>query len=213
MNELRRLTREYFSKDTVSVGKDLLGKYLVRKTEKGKMVGKIIEVEAYLGSKDKACHCYNYKKTEKTKIMYMKPGTLYIYYIYGTYFCLNVITEPEGFPCAVFIRNLYPIEGIELMKSNRNVKVGKNYRNLMDGPSKLCMAMKISKEKFNGKDSCAENSELFFTEGEKIDDKKILLGKRIGIDYAEEDKDRLLRFSLDEIKNPNLGFNPRVMTR
>ncbi|MHA1193624.1 MAG: DNA-3-methyladenine glycosylase [Promethearchaeota archaeon] len=196
MNELRRLTREYFSRDTVLVGKDLLGKYLVRKTPKGRMIGKVIEVESYLGPKDKASHCYNYKKTEKTKIMYMKPGTLYVYYIYGTYFCLNVITEPEGFPCSIFIRNLYPIEGIDLMKYNRSVKVGKNYKNLVDGPSKLCIAMKITKEKFNGKDSCAENSELFFTEGEKIEDKKILYEKRIGINYAEEDKDRLLRFTL-----------------
>lgn len=196
MNELRKLTREYFSRDTESVGKDLLGRYLVRKTSEGRMIGKIIEVETYLGPKDKACHCYNYKKTEKTKIMYMKPGTLYVYYIYGTYFCLNVITEQEGFPCAVFIRNLYPIDGIELMRENRNVKVGKNYKNLVDGPSKLCMAMNITKEQFNGKDSCAKNSELFFTEGEMIEDKKILLGKRIGIDYAEEDKDQLLRFTL-----------------
>ena len=160
------------------------------------MIGKVIEVEAYLGQKDKASHCYDYKKTEKTKIMYMKPGTLYVYYIYGTYFCLNVITEPKGFPCSIFIRNLYPIEGIELMIDNRNVKVGKNYKNLVDGPSKLCMAMKITKEKYNGKNSCAENSELFFTEGEKIDDKKIIFEKRIGIGYAEEDKDRLLRFTL-----------------
>jgi len=198
LNELRRLTRGFFSRDTTEVGKDLLGKYFVRKTAKGRMIGKVIEVEAYLGPKDKASHCYNYKKTEKTKIMYMKPGTLYVYYIYGTYFCLNVITEPEGFPCSIFIRNLYPIDGIDLMKDNRTVKVGKNYKNLADGPSKLCMAMKITKEKFNGKDSCAENSALFFTEGEKIDDKQILLRKRIGIDYAEEDKDKLLRFILFE---------------
>lgn len=197
MTELRKLTRESFSRDTISVAKDLLGRYLIRKTPEGKMIGKIIEVEAYLGAKDKASHCYNYKKTEKTKIMYMKPATLYVYYIYGTYFCLNVITEQEGIPCAVFIRKLYPIDGIEIMKENRNVKIGKNYKNLVDGPSKLCMAMNITKEQFNGQDSCAKNSELFFTEGVKIDDREILLGKRIGIDYAEEDKDRLLRFTLD----------------
>jgi len=213
LSELRRLTRDYFSRDTVLVGKELLGKYLVRKTAKGRLIGKIIEVEAYLGPTDKACHCYNYKKTEKTKIMYMKPGTLYVYYIYGSYFCLNVITEPEGCPCAIFIRKLYPIDGIKLMKDNRHVRIGNNYKNLVDGPSKLCIAMNITKEKFNGKDSCAENSELYFTEGEKINDKKILLGKRIGIEYAEEDRDRLLRFTLEELKNPTLGSNPRVMTK
>jgi DNA-3-methyladenine glycosylase len=173
------------------VAKELLGKYLVRKTVKGNMIGRITEVEAYLGATDKASHCYNFRKTEKTEIMYKMPGTLYVYYIYGMYFCLNVITEP---PCAVFIRQLYPIEGIELMKKNRNVKIGKNYKNLTDGPSKLCIALNITKEKFNGVDSCSPDVELFFTKGERIDEEKILTKKRIGIDYAEEDKDRLLRF-------------------
>jgi len=196
LKELNRLTREFFIRDTKAVANDLLGKYLVRKTLSGDIIGKIIEVEAYLGPNDKACHCYNYKKTEKTKVMYEKPGTIYVYYIYGMYFCLNVITEPEGMPCAVFIRKIFPIDGIELMKKNRNVKVGKNFKNLVDGPSKLCMAFSITKDKFNGKDSCSLKSKLFFTEGVKIDKKMITLGKRIGIAYAEEDKDLLLRFTL-----------------
>lgn len=198
MNELKRLSRDFFSRDTVEVAKDLLGRYLLKKTKKGDIVGKIVEVEAYLGSKDKASHTYNNKKTEKTKVMYMKPGTIYVYYIYGTYFCLNVITEPEGTPCAVFIRSLYPIKGIEYMKENRPVKIGKDYKNLVDGPSKLCMAFNINKEEYNGKDSCAEKSTLYFTEGKFIEDKKFSLSKRVGVNYAEEDKDRLLRFTLEE---------------
>ena len=197
MNELKRLTTDFFSRDTVEVGKDLLGRYLIKKTEKGDMIGKIVEVETYLGPNDKACHAYNNKKSEKTKVMYMKPGTFYVYYIYGIYYCLNVITEPEGIPCAIFIRKLFPIEGIDLMKENRNVKIGRNYKNLVDGPSKLCMAMNITKEKYNGKDSCAETSKLYFVQGKSIGDEEITLGKRIGIDYAEEDKDRLLRFTLE----------------
>ena len=183
-------------RDTQAVARDILGKYLVRRTGNGHMIGKVIEAEAYLGPQDKASHCYNYKKTEKTKIMYEKPGTLYVYYIYGMYFCLNVITEPEGIPCGVFIRKLFPIEGIDLMKKNRNVKIGKNFKNLVDGPSKLCMALNISKDLFNGKDSCSPQSKLFFTEGEKVDKNDIIIGKRIGIGYAEEDKDLLLRFTI-----------------
>ncbi|MFX1275185.1 MAG: DNA-3-methyladenine glycosylase [Promethearchaeota archaeon] len=196
MKEFKRLTRDFFSRDTQLIAKDILGKYLIRNTVNGTMVGKIIEVEAYLGPEDKACHCYNYKKTEKTKIMYMKPGTLYVYYIYGTYFCLNVITEPEDIPCAIFIRALYPIDGIDIMKKNRTVKLGKNYKNLVDGPSKLCMAFNISKDLFNGRDSCSKDTHLYFSEGEKINKSNIVLHKRVGIDYAEEDKNRLLRFSL-----------------
>ena len=198
MSEFKRLSTDFFSRGTVKVGKDLLGRYLIKKTEKGDIIGKIVEVEAYLGPKDKACHAYNYKKTEKTKVMYMKPGTFYVYYIYGIYFCLNVITEPEGIPCAIFIRKMFPLEGIELMKKNRNVKIGRNYKNLADGPSKLCMALNITKDKYNGKDSCVETSKLYFAQGKNIGDKKITLGKRIGIEYAEEDKDRLLRFTLDQ---------------
>ena len=197
LSSYKRLTREYFSKETETIAKSLLGQYLVRKTNKGDMVSKIIEVEAYLGPDDKACHAYKYKKTEKTKIMFMKPGTLYVYYIYGTYFCLNVIVEPEGMPCSVFIRQLYPIDGIDLMKENRTVKIGKNYKNFLDGPSKLCMALNITKEKFNGTDSCSSDSNLFFANSdEKISENDIILNKRIGIDFAEEDKDRLLRFTL-----------------
>lgn len=196
MSELNRLTREFFIRDTQTVAKEILGKYLVRKTDDGVMIGKIMEVEAYLGSNDKACHCYNYKKTEKTKVMYEKPGTFYVYYIYGMYFCLNVIAEPEGIPCAVFIRQLYPIDGIDLMKKNRPVKIGKNYKNLVDGPSKLCMALNITKNEFNGKDSCSPNSKLFFAQGEQVNNLDILLEKRIGINYAQEDKDLLLRFTV-----------------
>ncbi|NVM44809.1 MAG: DNA-3-methyladenine glycosylase [Candidatus Lokiarchaeota archaeon] len=198
MTELKRISTEFFSRDTIEVAKDLLGRYLIKKTEKVDLIGKLVEVEAYLGPNDKACHAYNYKKTEKTKVMYMKPGTFYVYYIYGVYFCLNVITEPEGMPCAIFIRKLFPVKGIELMKKNRTVKIGKDFKNLVDGPSKLCMAFNITKNEYNGKDSCDESSTLYFAEGKTIKDKKISLHKRIGIEYAEEDKDRHLRFTLEE---------------
>jgi len=193
---LKRLNRKFFNRKTEIIAEDLLGKYLVRETANGKMVGKIIEVEAYLGPNDKASHSYNYKKTERTKIMYSKPGTLYVYLIFGMYFCLNVITESEEMPCAVLIRKLYPIDGIDLMIENRKVNLGKNFKNLIDGPGKLCMAFNITKEEFNGKDSCSIGSRLYFTQGEKIDQKKIVKSKRIGIDYAEEDKDLLLRYTL-----------------
>ncbi|MFX1553474.1 MAG: DNA-3-methyladenine glycosylase, partial [Promethearchaeota archaeon] len=194
--EFKRLERDFFIRDTNTVARELIGNYLVRKTPKGHIIGKIIEVEAYLGPIDKASHSYNYKRTNRTKPMYMKPGTLYIYLIYGLYYCLNVITEPAGIPCAILIRKLFPIEGIELMVENRNVKVGKNFKNLTDGPGKLCMALNITKAKFNGKDSCLTSSKLFFIEGEKISSNSIIANKRIGIGYAEEDKDRLLRFTL-----------------
>lgn len=194
MEHLKRIQRDFFSRDTITVARELLGKYLIRFENHHNLIGKIIEVEAYLGSDDKACHSYNFRKTPRTEAMYKKPGTLYVYLIYGMYHCLNVITEPEGLPCAVLIRKLYPIKGIELMKERRNVKIGKNFKNLIDGPGKLCMAMDITRKKFNSTDSCSEDSKLFFALREPINSEKIFRGKRIGIEYAEEDKDQLLRF-------------------
>jgi DNA-3-methyladenine glycosylase len=194
MEQLKRIQRDFFARDTITVAQELLGKYLIRTENHHNLIGKIIEVEAYLGSDDKACHSYNFRKTPRTEVMYKKPGTLYVYLIYGMHHCLNVITEPKGIPCAVLIRKLYPIKGIELMKERRNVKIGKNFKNLVDGPGKLCMAMDITRKKFNSIDSCSEDSELFFALGEPIKSKEILNGKRIGIEYAEEDKDQLLRF-------------------
>jgi DNA-3-methyladenine glycosylase len=191
-----RLDRKFFTRDTEMIARDLLGKLLVRETLKGKIIGKIVEVEAYLGQNDKASHAYNNRKTERTKIMYMKPGIFYVYMIYGLYYCLNVITEPEGIPCAILIRKLFPIEGINLMIKNRNVKIGKNYKNLLDGPGKLCMALNITKELFNGYDACKEDSKLYFLQGESINKKLIIVNRRIGIDYAEEDRERPLRFTL-----------------
>ncbi|MFX1504025.1 MAG: DNA-3-methyladenine glycosylase [Promethearchaeota archaeon] len=198
MTEFIRFEREFFAKNTISIAKELLGNYLVRETPEGNIIGEIIEVEAYLGPMDKASHAYGYKKTERTKVMYLKPGTLYIYLIYGLYYCLNVITEPEGMPCAVLIRKLFPIEGIDLMIQNRAVKIGKNFKNLTDGPGKLCMALDITKDKFNSKDACALNSKLYFAHVAGNDKKEIMVSKRIGIEYAEEDKDRLLRFTLKD---------------
>ncbi|MFW9878382.1 MAG: DNA-3-methyladenine glycosylase [Candidatus Thorarchaeota archaeon] len=196
MASLERLNRKFFNRKTEIVARDLLGKYLIRELKNSRMIGQIVEVEAYLGPYDKASHSYNYKKTERTKIMYGKPGTLYVYFIYGMYFCLNVITEPKEMPCAVLIRKLYPIDGIELMIQNRNVKLREKLKNLLDGPGKLCMAFDITKEEFNGRDSCSIDSLLYFSQGQKIDQKYIIKSKRIGVDYAEEDKDLLLRYTL-----------------
>jgi DNA-3-methyladenine glycosylase len=193
---LEKLRRRFFNRKTEIVAKDLIGKYLVRETDKGKLVGKVIEVEAYLGPEDKASHSYNYRKTERTKTMFDKPGTWYVYLIYGMYHCLNIITEEEGMPSAVLFRELYPIEGIDLMKESRDVKIGKNYKNLLDGPGKLSMGLNITKEKFNGRDSCSSNSKLYLTHGEKINRENIEAYERIGIDYAEEDKHLKLRFRL-----------------
>ena len=104
------LERNFYIRDTLDVARDLLGKYLVREHEGELLAGRITETEAYIGAIDKACHAYGGRKTERTKTLYMQEGTAYVYFIYGMYFCMNVITEPEGTASAVLLR------GVELVQ-------------------------------------------------------------------------------------------------
>src|SRR5690554_3862319 len=98
-----KLKREFYNRDTLDVAKDLLGKNLVHYIDGRRLVGKIVEVEAYIGAIDKAAHCYNNKVTERTKVMFGPPGYAYVYLIYGMYNCMNVVTEGEGNAAAVLI--------------------------------------------------------------------------------------------------------------
>lgn len=130
---LNLLPYSFYSGSTLSIANDLLGKYLVRKT----MIGRIVEVEAYIGEDDPACHAFR-GLTPRTRIMYGPPGHAYVYFTYGMHFMLNVVTEQEGFPAAVLIRALEPVSGFR-SKDPRPA----------NGPGKLCKAMQIDK-RLNG---------------------------------------------------------------
>ena len=112
---MARLSRQFYDGDTVEIAKALLGKYLVRVLEGEPLVGRITETEAYVGRCDKACHAYNYRKTERTSTLFMAPGHAYIYLIYGMHDCLNFVTEAEGEPSAVLIRAIEPVAGLDTM--------------------------------------------------------------------------------------------------
>ena len=95
------LTRDFYSRDTLAVARDLLGRDIVRVLEDGTALRcRITETEAYIGRADKACHAYGYKRTSRTETLFAPPGTAYIYLIYGMYHCLNFVTEAEGEPAA-----------------------------------------------------------------------------------------------------------------
>ncbi|MDO6354633.1 DNA-3-methyladenine glycosylase [Caloramator sp. CAR-1] len=189
-----KLPVEFYSRDTITVANDLLGKLLVRNINGNKLIGKIVEVEAYLGPIDKACHSYNFKRTQRNEVMYGPAGIAYVYFIYGMYYCLNFVTEREGMPCAVLIRALEPIEGLDTMALNR---FGKTYseltksqrKNLTNGPGKLCRAFNIDKS-LNGHSLLSD--EIYVLDNPE--DFEIVADKRIGIDYAEEAKDYEWRF-------------------
>jgi len=172
----RILPRVYFSRPTVQVARSLIGKYLVRVVDGRTLVGKIIEVEAYVGPKDKACHASK-GRTQRTDVMFGPGGIAYVYLIYGMYHCLNVVTEREEFPSAVLIRAI-EIDG-----------------ELIDGPGRLCRALQIDR-RLNSMDLTTGESLWFEDRGVLVKRGDVGAHPRIGVDYAGEWAKKLWRFRL-----------------
>ncbi|MCD8090797.1 MAG: DNA-3-methyladenine glycosylase [Clostridiales bacterium] len=189
---MEKLSKDFYLRNTHTVARELLGKYLVF----GKAVVKITETESYIGAVDKACHAYGGRRTARTEILYAEGGVFYIYLIYGMYCCLNVITEEKDFASGVLIRGAEPVGDKDILSENR---FGKNYaglspyqrKNLLNGPGKVCMALGIDRSQ-NGISCLSED--FYIAPGEEINPKDIKTGKRIGIDYAEEARDFLWRY-------------------
>lgn len=195
---METLSRTFYDRDTLEVARDLLGTYLVRRLDGAELVVRITETEAYVGAVDKACHAYGGRRTARTETLYARPGTAYVYLIYGMYHCLNFVTEPEGTAAAVLLRGVEAVSGTDLMAYNR---FGRGYeqltadqrKNFLNGPGKVCKALAITRT-HNGLDLTA-GGELFLCAGEAPTG-EIHVGKRIGIDYAEEAVDFPWRFWL-----------------
>ncbi|MBY0596617.1 DNA-3-methyladenine glycosylase [Bacillus bingmayongensis] len=188
----------FYEGDTLEVARHLLGHKLVHIVNGIKRSGFIVEVEAYKGPDDKAAHSYDGRRTERTEIMFGAPGHAYVYLIYGMYHCFNVITAPVGIPQGVLIRALEPVDGIEVMKIARYDKTDitkTQYKNLTNGPGKLCRALGITLEE---RGLSLQGDELYIElvpEEEHLSSEyDITAGPRINIDYAEEAVDYPWRF-------------------
>ena len=194
---MERLGRDFFDRDTVTVARELLGKTVVRILPDGRQVaGTITETEAYIGRMDKACHAYNYRRTARTETLFAPPGTAYVYLIYGMHHCLNFVTEPEGEPSAVLIRGISPLENGDIIAENRFGRkmadmTAYQRKHFLNGPGKVCAGLALTRAD-NGTDTTAPGSSLYLLDGPAP--AAIGVGKRIGIDYAEEAVDFPWRF-------------------
>lgn len=158
------LTREFFTRPTLQVSRMLLGKYLVRQLGSEQIAGRIVEVEAYVGPKDRASHASK-GRTGRTEVMFGPPGLAYVYLIYGMYHCLNVVTERDGYPAAVLVRA---------------VQVGGQ---LIDGPGRLCRTFRIDRT-LNKADLTRGEALWFEDRGEPVLRSAVGRFPRIGVDYA-----------------------------
>ena len=197
---LKRLPREFYLRsDTLQVAQDLIGKLLVVPTETGERVsGIIVETEAYLGEIDKAAHSYNNRRTARNEITYAVGGHAYVFFIYGMYFQFNVVCGAKDSPHVVLIRAVEPVEGIEIMRERRlqkNTGAKMPDKNLSSGPGKLCIALNINR-RLNGEDLLGNN--IWLEDFKTFAPEDIKIGKRIGIDYAEEFAEKPWRFWLKD---------------
>jgi DNA-3-methyladenine glycosylase len=172
---MKKLPRAFYDRDTIIVAVEMLGKYLVHVSAGVERIGRIVEVEAYLGPHDLAAHSAK-GRTKRTKVMFGPPGHAYVYMIYGMYYCMNVVTEHEGHASAVLLRAIEPV---------RNIK-GRT-----QGPGLLCRAMGID-NRLNACDLVGED--FYLATPAAAEPFSIIKRPRIGVDYAGRWAKRLLRF-------------------
>ncbi|XP_053936176.1 DNA-3-methyladenine glycosylase [Cuculus canorus] len=194
-----RLEADFFNQPCVSLARSFLGQILVRKLPDGRELwGRIVETEAYLGGEDEASHSKGGKQTQRNAAMFMKPGTLYVYQIYGIYFCVNVSSQGEG--AAVLLRSLEPLQGLEAMRELRSAsrkgptKPMKDWQ-LCNGPSKLCQALGIDKA-FDQRD-LTQDAAIWMVPGQDLPgEQDVVATTRIGIGNRGEWTQKPLRFYL-----------------
>ncbi|WP_447529674.1 DNA-3-methyladenine glycosylase [Vreelandella sp. TE19] len=169
------LPRPFYNRDTLLVARELLGCQLVRRVGDELVAATIVETEAYRGAADSACHAHRCK-TPRTEAMFGPPGHAYVYLVYGMHWLLNIVTQPEGNPCAVLVRAVEPAVNEEAMRYYRPMQ-GKA---LCNGPGKLTRALQIDKSLYG--EDMTRPEQLWVARGEAVE--RISSGPRVGIDYA-----------------------------
>jgi DNA-3-methyladenine glycosylase len=195
--------RKLLAQDTLAAARALLGARLVRTDGAGRRVGRIVEVEAYIGEDDQASHA-RFGETARNRVMYGRPGVAYVYLVYGMYDCLNVVTEPASRPAAVLVRAVEPLDGMEQMRAARvawlarrpslsaNALARERARlasipsdRLASGPGLVAAAFSIDRT-HTGTDLCDPRSSLHLETGAAGPQFEVEAGRRLGIGYAGE---------------------------
>ena len=174
----RKLPRSFYDRPTLQVAKDILGTAITFRTKQASLSARIVEVEAYIGEDDPACHAAC-GPTERNRVMFGRPGFSYVYFIYGMYHCFNIVTERDGFPAAVLVRAAEPIGGIESM---RELSPKGKADLILSGPGKFCRSFGLTRD-HSGVDLTGRT--LYLTEGEGERD-EIITSQRIGIKAGAE---------------------------
>lgn len=179
----RPLPASFYARDTLVVARELLGCVLVRLAEDGSLLkGRIVEVEAYVGEEDKACHA-RAGRTPRTETLYGPPGLAYVYLTYGMHHMLNAVTEPEGRPAAVLIRAAEPLAGLDRMARARGLSRanGTDAHRLLSGPAKLCQALGLD---LSHNRIALRGPVLSIEPGEPLPDARVARSARIGCESA-----------------------------
>ena len=193
VTRFRLLPVSFYRRPAEAVARDLLGRYLVRELEGERLVLRLVETEAYLGTPDRASHAWGGRRTPRNESLYLPGGHAYVYFIYGMHFCLNAVTGEADIGSAVLLRAGEPVEGEERMRENRNWVRAPRPGDLAGGPGKLCQALAIGRD-LDG--VLLDRPPLYITRGEPVPDQEIVAGPRIGVDYAGEAAAWPLRFTI-----------------
>lgn len=196
------LPREFFARDTEVVARDLLGCLIECHSDEGVTSGRIVETEAYIGEHDLACHAAA-GRTRRTEPLYGRPGSSYVYFVYGIHWCFNAVTREEGLPSAVLIRALEPVSGVDLMRRRRGA--ARKDADLTNGPGKLCAALGID-ARHNALP--LNRPPILIRAGDGVADEMVEITPRIGI---RESADWPLRWLVAE--NPYVSQTPAGFSR
>jgi DNA-3-methyladenine glycosylase len=176
-----RIPRSFYDRPALQVARALLGTRLVRVENGRRLSGIILETEAYRGEEDQGCHC-RAGLTGRTQVMYGPPGHAYVYFTYGMHWMLNFVVERQGFPAAILIRAIQPVEGVEIMARRRGSQPQARWT---DGPAKICQALNVDKG-LNGTDLCNLQAELFVEWDQPIPEESVTIGPRVGLNSVPE---------------------------